>query len=133
MLKLTSNLFQKKIGCFTTFRLLHETLIDPLPNTLIPLIKLPPSEHGTASQINVISNCNIQLNSQNMLLQHKFVKSVENFSLISMTNNQKLKTVEYNLPLTHLITPVEEPISNLPLETAKSDIKWRRRRMRRHK
>jgi len=128
------HLVRKNVGIFTTAtaNLYHESAMHTsrlpvaLPSSISTSFHLPQHESDMRSYVKlyqdpILSSKHQYLNSHLFPISDHIVKE-----------NIRIKI--YKNPSKHIIVPIEEPFkSNLPLKTAKSDIKWRRRRMRRHK
>ena len=122
--------------CFVISRLLHgygkQPIEDPLKSQIIPFVQLPEYQNAF-KKLTLTSNASATGNFvQFMELDKLIFDGFDGFSKFSSLPSTKKESVEEPLYINAI---VEEPESKiLPLLTfPKSDIKWRKRKMRRHR
>ena len=129
------NSVRNHFGVFS--RLLHgpyqSAIMEPLLDPARMYIKLPEYKHQQL-QMHVKSKNNCNMVPISSLCQQYFTP-LQHAKQPDFTIHQSSFIKEYVDPVEHLISSIKEPFMrfHIPLEAAKSDLPWRKRRMRRHK
>ena len=112
--------------------------ISKSPSMTLPS---PAFSHIYLPQYQNENNRGLQMKLESTTNEESLIPCIKDQGFIPQTflnsdllMNRSTRIIEYEIPSIHNIVPIEDPsmTSNVPLETAKSDIKWRKRRMRRH-